>query len=344
MKNSFFTLFFIVFVCQIASAQYDKYVKFKQKGETYYQQSNYNDAYDAYSTSFNLPEGEGDVYLSKKIEECSEMLDGIDAYENKKFKLCLPLFNKYKNINRDAQFYLGKMYMEGLGIAQDNTQAKKMFLKSANAGHLEAKSIYTQFDAVNTRVVQDYRAFKVKADIYYNEGKYMDAKKLYQKALEEKADANLDLKISSCEEMNAAVNAYRQGNHEFSRTTFEKYKDHRDAQYYTGLMYKNGLLVNKDLQQSKLFFEHALAQGHPEASSKLKEVQNEINLKNSSQYSDKYIEKADMLFGQSEYVNAKKEYEQAMTYQPPNKDYIQSQILACRDVPEGRKAYLRVSF
>ena len=40
---------------------------------------------------------------------------------------------------KDAQFYLGKMYESGEGLSQDFDQAKKWYQKAADNGDMDAK-------------------------------------------------------------------------------------------------------------------------------------------------------------------------------------------------------------
>ena len=62
--------------------------------------------------------------------------DGADAYKRKDYKTA---FEKWKPLaeqgNDDAQYKLGKMYREGLGVTQDYVQAYKWYNIVAQKGY-----------------------------------------------------------------------------------------------------------------------------------------------------------------------------------------------------------------
>ena len=77
---------------------------------------------------FVIAETEDDGWMS--------YLEGAAAYEAKKYALALSKFLEAAELgNADAQFGLGVMYDEGLGVPQNHTEAVKWFRLADEQGN-----------------------------------------------------------------------------------------------------------------------------------------------------------------------------------------------------------------
>ncbi|MSO65094.1 MAG: hypothetical protein EXQ85_04730 [Alphaproteobacteria bacterium] len=66
--------------------------------------------------------------------------EGLEAYRRKYFKAALEVWLPLaKAGNADAQFYVGGLYMDGSGVAEDVIQAHTWWLLSSDQGHVRAK-------------------------------------------------------------------------------------------------------------------------------------------------------------------------------------------------------------
>ena len=66
--------------------------------------------------------------------------DGIRAYRIRDYPAALKEFQaSAANGNSEAQFYLGQMYVRGLGVNQSDTEAQRWFRSSAELGNGKAQ-------------------------------------------------------------------------------------------------------------------------------------------------------------------------------------------------------------
>jgi len=76
------------------------------------------------------------LFLVSVVGCANEFNDGMDAFKRKDYKIA---FEKWKPLaeqgHDDAQFKLGKMYREGLGVAQDYVKAYKWYYIVAKKGY-----------------------------------------------------------------------------------------------------------------------------------------------------------------------------------------------------------------
>jgi len=83
--------------------------------------------------------------------------DGEEAYERGDYSTALILFKKTaEQGNAEAQINLGIMYVEGLGVEQDDSKAVKWFRKSAEQGNAEAQGLLGTLYENGLGVPQDY--------------------------------------------------------------------------------------------------------------------------------------------------------------------------------------------
>ncbi len=76
------------------------------------------------------------LFLASVIGCANEFNDGMDAFKRKEYKVA---FDQWKPLaeqgHDDAQYKLGKMYREGLGVDQDYVKAYKWYYIVAKKGY-----------------------------------------------------------------------------------------------------------------------------------------------------------------------------------------------------------------
>jgi len=76
------------------------------------------------------------LFLLSVVGCANEFNDGMEAFKRKDYKIA---FDKWKPLaeqgHDDAQYKLGKLYREGLGVAQDYVEAYKWYYIVAKKGY-----------------------------------------------------------------------------------------------------------------------------------------------------------------------------------------------------------------
>ncbi len=121
------------------------------------------------------------IFLSLGTQVYAGIQDGVDAYNKKNYSAALsefqPLADKGDPV---AQFHLGQMFEEGLGVKQDFVQAVDWYTKAAEQGNALAQFklglSYAKSQGVPVDVILAYKWFSlaaaagdIKAQIYAEE-------------------------------------------------------------------------------------------------------------------------------------------------------------------------------
>ncbi len=64
---------------------------------------------------------------------------GIAAFEHRHYEFAYRIFKAEAGTDAEAQYYLGRMFAEGLGIKQNQQRAIRWYLKAADADHVDAQ-------------------------------------------------------------------------------------------------------------------------------------------------------------------------------------------------------------
>jgi TPR repeat protein len=84
--------------------------------------------------------------------------DAVSAYNRGDYASALPVFRVYADAGYSAaQFNLGLMYDEGLGVLQDDREAVRWYRLAAEQGDADAQSNLGLMYDEGTGVLQDYR-------------------------------------------------------------------------------------------------------------------------------------------------------------------------------------------
>jgi len=214
----------------------------------------------------------------------------LTAYDQQNYKLARSLFYKIGIIgNHKAQFYLGVMYLKGLGIKTNLRESAKWFLMAARGG--DALSQYNlgimyakkgskkdlTFAAkwLKKAAKQDHSESQFNLASLYDEGKGLPlndelAVKWYQKAAEnDHIEAQYNL---------AVMYANGEGIKKSPETAAKWFKnaaakDHTAAQYNLGLFYQKGIGLAEDESKAVYWFKKAANNGSSEAKKVLKEME-----------------------------------------------------------------------
>lgn len=74
--------------------------------------------------------------ISNVTNAMSELETGLEAYQQKNYKLASKQFEKLsKNGNAEATYYLASLYFQGYGVPKDLNQAFNLFQQSAEHGY-----------------------------------------------------------------------------------------------------------------------------------------------------------------------------------------------------------------
>jgi uncharacterized protein len=161
--------------------------------------------------------------------------DGLAAYERGDYATAIPIFRAFADRgNAVAQFNLGLMYEDGLGVPQDNAIAVSWYQKSADKRNVDAQS----------RLGFMYEGHGVPQDDAIAAG-------WYQKAADQ-GDAVAQLSLASMYEYGRGVPQ----NFAVAASWYQKAADQGDAraQETLGHMYEDGRGVPKDYVAAHIWF------------------------------------------------------------------------------------------
>jgi len=154
---------------------------------------------------------------------------------------------------RSAQYYLGFMYFNGQGVAQNYDEAARLFTEAANQGHAEAQNLLG-------RAYYSGLGRKKNAN---------EAVKWWRKAAEQ----------GQAEAQNSMGDAYCNGNgvaknYKTAVTYYRKaaQQGHSGAETSLGDMYKKGLGVDQDTGEAVKWYWKAAEHGYADARSRLEEM------------------------------------------------------------------------
>ncbi|MDO5395411.1 MAG: PEGA domain-containing protein [Bacteroidales bacterium] len=181
--------------------------------------------------------------IRRKIEQ---------AYNNKNYEKARELALTISN-DATAQFYLGRMYEKGYGVAKDDTQAVEWYRKAAQQGNASAQTNLGFMYKNGYGVAKDYA----------------QAVEWYRKAAQQgnaNAQNNLGVMYKNgygvAKDYTQAVEWYRKAAQQGNAL----------AQSNLGFMYKNGYGVAKDINEARRWYEKAAAQGNQNAKDALKRL------------------------------------------------------------------------
>ena len=173
--------------------------------------------------------------------------EGVAAYGRGSFPAALREFEDLAlQGDAAAQFYLGIMYENGLGVAQDPAEAAKWYRRAAEQGNANAQFHLGAMYVQGMGVVQDHA----------------EAAKWYRAAAEQgNASAQFDLGnmydggVGVAQDHAEAASWYRRAAE----------RDFAKAQFNLGVMYENGLGVAQDYGEGAKWYRLAAAQGSARA-------------------------------------------------------------------------------
>ena len=145
---------------------------------------------------------EGTAVMPSQEEIDSRVRCLIWCYNTRRYESAFEGFSEYAKIgNTTAQYYLGKMYEDGLGVSQDNAMAAEWYRKSAEQGNADAQNNLGEMyyyglgvSQDNAKAVEWYRKSAEQGNIdaqcnlgkmYYNGKDYAKAVEWFQKAAEQ---------------------------------------------------------------------------------------------------------------------------------------------------------------
>ena len=87
-----------------------------------------------------------------------DLIDGLNAYTRQDYKEAVKLLRlSAERGNTLAQYNLGVMYTQGLGVPQDDNKAVKWYRLAAEQGHAEAQLIVGVMYSNGQGVPQDFK-------------------------------------------------------------------------------------------------------------------------------------------------------------------------------------------
>jgi len=209
-----------------------------------------------------------------------DLEDGVDVYMRGDYATALA---KFKGLaaqgHANAQYFLGRMYYEGKGVAQDYKQALDWYAKAAEQGDASAQSNLGIMYDNGQGVVQDYvqavywyakaaaqgyAYAQFSLGVMYYEGKgvaqdYKQALDWYAKAAEQGWLASPHIYLGRMYyEGKGVAQDYKQAAHWYGKAAEQGLAS---AQYFLGRMYYEGKGVAQDYKQALDWYAKAAEQG-----------------------------------------------------------------------------------
>ncbi|MEN8118097.1 MAG: T9SS type A sorting domain-containing protein [Bacteroidota bacterium] len=209
-----------------------------------------------------------DPEVWKLVTEGVNYLSGAKGYE-KDYELAFSLFEQAALENEPiAQFFLGKMFEQGLGVEKNLQKAIKYFQISAdndnNASLLELGKVYKNGNGVKQNFKNAVRYFKKSSDKNSSKGQYAMGY-MYFKGLGTDQD-------------------YNKAFHLFSKGEKD---DFAPSLFMLGICYENGYYVETDFDKAVKYYELAANQDYKQAKVRLEELSDADNLKSAKQHDNK---------------------------------------------------------
>lgn len=242
-----------------------------------------------------------------------QLEDGESAFFQGRYDTALSLLRPLaQNGNVAAQFYVGKMYSEGKGLARDDSTAAKWMLEAAKQGFPRAEAylaaMYSNGAGVNHDKAEAVKWYE-KAAAHGDENAqwslcatyfvgieipkdYILAKKWCEKAADN-GDQDAQLNLGSMyyygngvqQDFNEAVKWFRKA------AEHDQYTDL--AEFYLGLAYANGQGVLQDYVTSYDFFTKSIAGGNQSAEEPRVEVAKKMSTIQFVEAQDKAAKRGD---------------------------------------------------
>ena len=170
----------------------------------------------------------------------TKLKQAIDAFDGRNYAIAHPIFlQAAQQKSTIAQFHLGKMYEQGLGVNQDYVQAANYFRQAAERGYPPAQAKLGEFYANGLGLPMDYR----------------QAAEWFSKAADQQ-DKTPEHRLHE------ACSAYEVEDFDTALSTFQELAQENDAvaQFHLGEMYSAGKGVPTDFQQAADWYELAAKQ------------------------------------------------------------------------------------
>lgn len=230
------------------------------------------------------------------------LAEGIKAYEDEHYATALKELEPLaEQGDATAQYYIGAMYDDGLGVAIDHAKAFAWYLKSAEQGNVDTQYnvglMYADGEGVKQDLNKAIEWYKKASDngdaggsqnnlgLLYLEG-YNSKKEDGQTIPVDYAQALHWFKIAAIEYENPEAQVslgYSYGVAQSSTNALKYYRlaamqDNAGGQYNLGLMYQNGQGVAKNLKTALSWYKKAAANGDKDAIQAIKYLKNKGKL------------------------------------------------------------------
>lgn len=207
------------------------------------------------SPSSSNPDDTWGTKIPKEIS-LDKLSGAIEYYKNEKFDKAFSLFMEVKD-NATAQYYLGIMYENGRGVAQDYKEAFQWYQRSALQGNYKAQNNVAGLYKEGHGVIQD------------NE----EAARWYLKAATQGdpvSQTNLGIMYFNGQ---GVTKDYKEAAKWFTRAAEQGYSR---AQANLATMYEHGLGVTQDYNAAIQLYEKAIQQGNKNAQKPLDELKKKL--------------------------------------------------------------------
>jgi uncharacterized protein len=217
---------------------------------------------------------------STGMSESADFQKGADAFNRRDYATALREWKSFAEQGDElAQFFMGAMYDEGLGVPQNYKTAVKWYRLAAEQGHADAQNNLGSMYRLGKGVPQDYgtsvKWYRLAAEQGYAVAQ-LSLGGMYRKGRGVSQDYKTAVKwyTLAAEQGNAHAQyrlgwRYRKGegvpqNHKTAVKWYRLAADqgYADAQHNLGVMYANGRGVPRDYKTAVKWFRLAAEQGH----------------------------------------------------------------------------------
>ncbi|MDE7412625.1 MAG: sel1 repeat family protein, partial [Muribaculaceae bacterium] len=164
------------------------------------------------------------------------------CYDSKDYAKAMNLFRKIEG-DKEAQYYIGRMYALSEGVSKDKAEAVRWYWKAAEQGHVKAQLFLGTSYENGIGVSMDDQ----------------EAAKWYRKAAEQGDDWAQFLIACKYEKGKGVPQDYQEAVRWYRKAAEQ---DNSIAQFHLGVMYDNGLGVSQDYQEAVRWYRKAAEQGN----------------------------------------------------------------------------------
>ena len=190
---------------------------------------------------------EGTAVMPSQDEIDSRVRCLIWCYNTRRYESAFEGFSEYAKIgNATAQYYLGKMYEDGLGVSQDYIKAVEWYRKSAEQGYAKAQYNLSIMYYCGRGVSKDF-------------DKYLEWYRKSIKQSAEQGDAGAQYCLGTWYATGRCAFQDDAKAVEWYRKSAEQ--GHAGAQYDLGRMYENGRGVSQDYAKAVEWYRKSAEQG-----------------------------------------------------------------------------------